>query len=73
MAETRESDWLSRKGAARFLATLGVPISPRTLEKWASNGNAGGGPPYLRLKQKIVRYCKDDLRAWVAKEVTRVE
>lgn len=56
-----------------FLAELGVPVSPRTLEKWAANKNAGGGPPYIRLKTKIIRYLKDDLRAWVAREVQRVE
>jgi hypothetical protein len=56
-----------------FLAELGVPVSPRTLERWAANRNAGGGPPYIRLKTKIIRYLKDDLRAWVSREVQRVE
>ncbi len=73
MLEPRPGDWVSRKGAAKFLAGLGIPISPRTLEKWAANGNAGGGPPYLRLKTKIIRYLKSDLEAWVEREVRRVE
>lgn len=73
MAEPRPTDWLSRKAAAQFLATMGVPVSPRTLEKWAANRNAGGGPPYIRLKTKIIRYLKTDLQAWVQREVTRVE
>lgn len=73
MAEPTQSDWLTRKHAARFLATQGVPISPRTLEKWAQNNNVGGGPPFIRLKTKIIRYLKADLQAWVQREVMRVE
>lgn len=73
MSEPRPTDWVSRKQAARFLASLGVPVSPRTLEKWAAKNNAGGGPPFIRLKTKIVRYLKSDLQSWVQREVTRIE
>lgn len=69
----KREDWLTRKRASGFLADIGCPVSPRTLEKWAANNNRGGGPPFTRTKTKIIRYLKDDLRSWAAREVVRVE
>lgn len=69
----KATDWLSRKQAASFLATLGCAITPRTLEKMASNNNAGKGPPFTRFRWKSVRYARIDLEAWAKKEATRVE
>lgn len=73
MPEPKRADWLSRKKAADFLADRGCPISPRTLEKWAANGNRGKGPPFTRVRSNIIRYLKDDLIAWAQRESVRVE
>lgn len=72
MAEHTASDWLNRKRASAFLASLGCPISVRTLEQWAANNNRGKGPPFNRVRTKIIRYLKDDLRDWAAKETRRI-
>lgn len=62
---------LSRKEAAAYLIEIGCPrISVRTLEKWATNNNAGNGPPFTKLR-KAVGYRRADLDAWAYKE-TRV-
>lgn len=73
MAEQKSADWLPRKRAADFLADLGCPISPRTLERWAANGNSGRGPAFTRVRTNIIRYLKADLRAWAQRESVRVE
>lgn len=66
-------DWLKRKKAAEYLESLGCPISPRTLEKWASNNNSGKGPAFTRIRWNIVRYHRKDLESWAAREAVRVE
>jgi hypothetical protein len=65
--------YYSRKAAARYLESIGCPISPRTLAKMASNDNERRGPPYLRFRWRNVRYAKSDLHTWAKKQVTRVE
>lgn len=67
-----QKDWFSRKEAALYLASIGCPVPLRTLEKWAMNNNAGKGPPFTRIKSKIVRYRRADLDAWAYREVTVV-
>ena len=73
MSEQKAADWLSRKRAADFLADMGCPVSPRTLEKWAANGNSGKGPSFTRVRSHIVRYLKADLLAWAAREAQRIQ
>jgi hypothetical protein len=70
---TELDQWLTRKKAVAYLERLGCPISIRTLEKWASNDNAGKGPPFSRSRKRIVRYKLSDLSAWASKEIVRVE
>lgn len=67
-----EKDHLNRKEAANFLTKLGCPISARTLEKMASNNNAGKGPPFTRYRWKTVTYLRTDLMDWANKEMVRV-
>lgn len=67
-----ESEWLSRKEAARYLAGIGCPISVRMLEVRAANGNRGKGPPFTRIGWKTVRYSRADLDEWAARETVRV-
>ena len=44
--------------------TLGV--SPSTLEGWRVRG---GGPPYVKVAGRVVRYRPSDLDKWVAARV----
>jgi hypothetical protein len=51
-----EPQYLSTLTAAKILG-----LSRRTLEKWRS---LGGGPPFLKLRDKRVVYVRQDLDAW---------
>ena len=59
---------LSRKEAAAYLRTCGLPLSPATLKNMAVRGN---GPPYDRFLYRIVVYAKADLDEWLAANRTR--
>ena len=63
-----QKTFLTRKEAASYLDSIGCPISVRTLEQWASNGNAGRGPSFLRIRSRIIRYRRDDLDAFAYRE-----
>lgn len=65
-------DWVDRKGASRFLNSIGCPVKPQTLANLARSNNAGGGPPFTRIRWKTVRYNKDDLRTWAGTQMERV-
>jgi len=71
--DPKDANWMHRKQAAAFLSGMGCPISARTLEKYASNGNAGKGPAFYRRGWKTVRYHRSDLEAWAKRESRRVE
>lgn len=73
LALNLQKDFFSRKEASTFLESLGCPISPRALERMAANGNAGDGPPYLRVKWRHVRYKRVDLINWAVRNTIRVE
>lgn len=55
---------LSRKEAANYLTSIGCPISPKTLANLAAEDNAGGGPPFTRVRRKRVWYWREDLATW---------
>lgn len=61
-----EKEWFSRIEAAEFLATLGVPLSAKTLENLACSKGADRGPPYVMSGWRLVRYRKADLEVWAA-------
>ena len=48
---------MSEKQAADFLQ-----LTPRALQAWRTKG---GGPAYLRIGHRTVRYAPADLEAWV--------
>lgn len=48
---------IPESSAADFLG-----ISPRTLQNWRVRG---GGPPYVKVAGKTVRYRFRDLLAWI--------
>src|SRR5690606_35165665 len=38
-------------------------ISPKTLGNW--RWNAAGGPPFIRLSGRLIRYRRADVEAWL--------
>jgi hypothetical protein len=66
-------EFLTRKEAALLLGSIGYPIAPATLAKYAANNNALGGPPYTRYRWKIVRYKREDLLAWATRETKLIK
>lgn len=56
--------WLTRKSAALYLESVGCPISPQTLANLAAKSNAGNGPRFKKVRERIVRYHVSDLQAW---------
>lgn len=67
------TDSLNRKEAARYLTSLGFPITAKTLANKAANRNGGKGPPFTQLGWRTVVYSKKDLEEWARKQATRVE
>ena len=47
---------ISEKQAAKYLS-----LSPRTLRNWRVRG---GGPPFVRISARCIRYRPEDLEAW---------
>ncbi len=70
---TPDDVWLTRKEAATWLTKRGCPVTEGTLRKYASNDNAGGGPPFFRTGWKAVRYTVSDLERWRREHMVRVE
>ena len=73
MLAAMADEWLSRKEAARYLGSIGCPISADALRKRASNNNQGRGPSFTRLNWKCVKYRRCDLEAWAKAQMVRVE
>jgi len=48
---------LNEKQAARFLN-----FTPRCLQAWRQRG---GGPKYVRISSRAVRYRRQDLDSWI--------
>lgn len=69
---TKAGTWLSRKQAAAYLHSLGWSVGVRTMENWAANNNAGGGPAFTRFGWKTVKYLKEDLDTWSEARKARV-
>lgn len=71
-ARRLEQEWLTRKQVRRYMAERGCPVSIRTLARWASNGNRGKGPPFKKTRERIVRYFRPHVDAWLEREVVEV-
>jgi len=48
---------VDEKEAANYIS-----VSRRTMQNWRYRG---GGPPYIRISHRCVRYLKVDLDAWL--------
>lgn len=58
----RAREFLSRKEASEYLKARGLPVSPATLNKYAT---IGGGPIHVKFG-RLARYKPSDLDAWAA-------
>lgn len=67
-----KKEFLSRGECATYLAHLGYPISVGRLNNLASNNNAGGGPPFNRVRWSRVYYRRVDVEEWVKKNTEHV-
>jgi DNA-binding transcriptional MerR regulator len=56
--------YLLRQGEA---ATL-LGVEPRTLEAWRCRG---GGPPFVQVSSRAIRYRQADLVRWIEDRVRR--
>ena len=65
--------YLTRKQAAAFLTRIGCPVTYRQLSWWAENDNRRGGPPYTRVRTRLVHYSETDLKAWAKQNTKRIE
>ena len=63
MNEEPKAPLLNEKQAAEFLG-----LKPRTLQAWRWSG---GGPKYVRLSARAVRYRQSDLDAFVDARIAR--
>jgi hypothetical protein len=59
--------YLPRRQAAEYLTKKGLPITWRTLQKWATTG---GGPLYRLFGNKAV-YVPADLDAWAEAKLSK--
>lgn len=53
----------------RELATL-LGVAPATVAKWRRTPD-GGGPKWIKLNSKLVRYRVEDVEAWLNEEENR--
>jgi hypothetical protein len=65
-------EWFTRVEAAAYLASIGCPVSVRSLEKKASNHNEGKGPAFTRVGWRTVKYNRRDLDTWAFQQTVRV-
>lgn len=73
MAQTLEQkEYLDRKECSIYLKTLGITLSPKTLENLGSNNNAGDGPPFIRVRWKRVYYLRAEVDKWAKKNTVYV-
>lgn len=60
------SAFLDRPGAAAYIKSKGLPVSPGTLRKYAT---VGGGPKFRKFGRSVV-YDPADLDAWIASRLS---
>lgn len=57
MSAIESRTYFDEKAAAEFLS-----LSVRTLQKWRYEG---GGPPFVRISRRAIRYSREELKAWM--------
>lgn len=61
--------WLTRKGAALYLTSLGCPMTHGYLAKLALPENKGKGPAYVKSGWRTVRYAKSELDRFAGEKI----
>ena len=59
----RPDTLLTERQAARMLA-----VTTRALQAWRYRG---GGPPFIRISSRLIRYRQCDLHEWIASKMCR--
>lgn len=74
MIDRQQKPFLNRKEAARYLESIGIPISHHGLARMALFDNEGRGPPFVRTRRTSrVRYGFVDLQIWAEKNAQRID
>ena len=60
-------EYLTRGQAAEYCIKQGLPVSQKTLAKYAC---VGGGPKFHKFGTKCVLYAIEDLDAWAAERLS---
>ena len=63
-----DTEFLTRKNAARYIEARGIPLSPRTLEQMAI---AKRGPPYTLFNETRAIYRREDIDKWIESRMGR--
>ncbi len=61
--------WLTRKGAALYLSSMGCAMNHNYLAKLALPENKGKGPRYVKSGWRTVRYAKSELDAFAKRKI----
>ncbi|HPP03131.1 MAG TPA: helix-turn-helix domain-containing protein, partial [bacterium] len=55
--------WVNEKQAAKIMG-----VSPRSLQAWRLRG---GGPAFVRVSKRCIRYRLADIQAWAGERLAR--
>lgn len=68
MTESEAAEKVARRYLTTAAAAEVLGVSPRTMEGWRIKGR---GPKCYRVGNRLVRYRREDLAAWLKKEAKR--
>ena len=66
---TEEKQYLTRGQAAEYCIKQGLPVSPKTLAKYAC---VGGGPKFRKFGTMRVIYKVEDLDEWIERRLSKI-
>lgn len=61
-------EYLTRGQAAEYCIKQGLPVSPKTLAKYAC---VGGGPKFRKFRTMRVIYKIEDLDEWIERRLSK--
>ena len=62
-------EYLTRGQAAEYCIKQGLPVSPKTLAKYAC---VGGGPKFRKFGTMRVIYKVEDLDEWIERRLSKI-
>ena len=66
---TEEKQYLTRGQASEYGLKKGLPVSPKTLAKYAC---VGGGPKFRKFGTMRVIYKVEDLDEWIERRLSKI-